>query len=207
VSRTADRSAQGETLSRAVWSVLAEQGLERLTVRAVAAAAGCTTGLVMHRFPNRQALLLHARELLHRVTRARVEALEAEAGSPRAALRAVLLQGMALDEQTRQEAIVWMGFLAAAVTDDELIAEHRRNNRAWRERVERLTAAAAPEWTAGWVATVALALIAMTEGVAVYAAADPAAFPPADQERMLDATLTAHGLDAAGEGDGEQRRS
>jgi AcrR family transcriptional regulator len=207
VSRTADRSAQGETLSRAVWSVLAEQGLERLTVRAVAAAAGCTTGLVMHRFPNRQALLLHARELLHRVTRARVEALEAEAGSPRAALRAVLLQGMALDEQTRQEAIVWMGFLAAAVTDDELIAEHRRNNRAWRERVERLTAAAAPEWTAGRVVTVALALIAMTEGVAVYAAADPAAFPPADQERMLDATLTAHGLDAAGEGDGEQRRS
>ncbi|PWK50706.1 TetR/AcrR family transcriptional regulator [Actinoplanes xinjiangensis] len=207
MSRTADRSAQGETLSRAVWSVLAEQGLERLTVRAVAAAAGCTTGLVMHRFPNRQALLLHARELLHRVTRARVEALEAEAGSPRAALRAVLLQGMALDEQTRQEAIVWMGFLAAAVTDDELIAEHRRNNRAWRERVERLTAAAAPEWTAGRVATVALALIAMTEGVAVYAAADPAAFPPADQERMLDATLTAHGLDAAGEGDGEQRRS
>ncbi|GIF36596.1 TetR family transcriptional regulator [Actinoplanes xinjiangensis] len=194
-------------MSRAVWSVLAEQGLERLTVRAVAAAAGCTTGLVMHRFPNRQALLLHARELLHRVTRARVEALEAEAGSPRAALRAVLLQGMALDEQTRQEAIVWMGFLAAAVTDDELIAEHRRNNRAWRERVERLTAAAAPEWTAGRVATVALALIAMTEGVAVYAAADPAAFPPADQERMLDATLTAHGLDAAGEGDGEQRRS
>ncbi|MEV4277353.1 TetR/AcrR family transcriptional regulator [Actinoplanes xinjiangensis] len=206
MSRTADRSAQGETLSRAVWSVLAEQGLERLTVRAVAAAAGCTTGLVMHRFPNRQALLLHARELLHRVTRARVEALEVEAGSPREALRAVLLQGMALDEQTRQEAIVWMGFLAAAVTDDELIAEHRRNNRAWRERVERLTAAAAPEWTAGRVATVALALIAMTEGVAVYAAADPAAFPPGDQERMLDAALTAYGLDADGEGDGGQRR-
>ncbi|WP_433792121.1 TetR/AcrR family transcriptional regulator [Actinoplanes sp. CA-252034] len=194
MSRTANRLAQGETLSRAVWSVLAEQGLERLTVRAVATAAGCTTGLVMHRFPNRQALLLHARQLLHGVTRARVEALEAEAGSPRAALRAVLHQGMALDEQTRQEAIVWMGFLAAAVTDDELIAEHRRNNRAWRERVERLTAAAAPEWTAGRVATVALALIAMTEGVAVYAAADPAAFPATDQERMLDATLTAYGL-------------
>ena len=63
MSRTADRSAQGEALSRAVWSVLAGQGLERLTVRAVAAAAGCTTGLVMHRFPNRQALLLHARWL------------------------------------------------------------------------------------------------------------------------------------------------
>ncbi|GIE27722.1 TetR family transcriptional regulator [Actinoplanes italicus] len=201
MSRTADRSAQGEALSRAVWSVLAGQGLERLTVRAVATAAGCTTGLVMHRFPNRQALLLHARQLLHEMTRARVEALEAEAATPRVALRAVLHQGMALDEQTRQEAIVWMGFLAAAVADDQLIEEHRRNNRAWRERVERLTAAAAPEWTAARVSAVALALITMAEGVAVYAAADPAAFPPADQESMLDAALVAFEL-ADGDGEG-----
>jgi AcrR family transcriptional regulator len=200
VSRTADRSGQGEALSRAVWSVLAGQGLERLTVRAVATAAGCTTGLVMHRFPNRRALLLHARQLLHEMTRARVEALEAEAATPRTALRAVLHQGMALDEQTRQEAIVWMGFLAAAVADDQLIEEHRRNNRAWRERVERLTAAAAPEWTAGRVSAVALALITMAEGVAAYAAADPSAFPPADQERMLDAALVAFELaDGGGE--------
>ncbi|MEU4559799.1 TetR/AcrR family transcriptional regulator [Actinoplanes sp. NPDC023936] len=194
MSRSADRSAQGEALSRAVWSVLAEQGLERLTVRAVAAAAGCTTGLVMHRFPNRQALLLHARRLLHETTRARVESLESSAADPCAALRAILRQGMALDEQTRQEAIVWMGFLAAAVTDTELIEEHRRNNRAWRARVERLVSAAAPEWTPQRVATAALALIAMTEGVAAYAAADPAAFPAAEQEAMLDAALAAHGL-------------
>ncbi|GAA4930852.1 TetR/AcrR family transcriptional regulator [Actinoplanes utahensis] len=194
MSRTADRSAQGETLSRAVWSVLAEQGLERLTVRAVAAAAGCTTGLVMHRFPNRRALLLHARHLLHQVTRERVEALESAAATPRAALRAVLQQSMAPDEATRQEAVVWTGFLAAAVADEELITEHRRNNRLWRERVERLTAAAAPDWAPDRVATTALALIAMTEGMGAYAAADPAAFPAADQERMLDATLTAYGL-------------
>ncbi|MBB2946078.1 AcrR family transcriptional regulator [Actinoplanes lutulentus] len=194
MSRTADRPAQGERLSQAVWSVLAEQGLERLTVRAVATAAGCTTGLVMHRFPNRRALLLHARELLHATTRARVEALEAAARGPREALRAVLHQGMALDEQTRQEAIVWMGFLAAAVSDDNLIEEHRRNNRSWRSRVERLITAAAPDWPPHRVATTALALITMTEGMAAYAAADPAAFPAADQEAMLDAALAAYRL-------------
>ncbi|GAA2682925.1 TetR/AcrR family transcriptional regulator [Actinoplanes palleronii] len=194
MSRSSDRSAQGETLSRAVWDVLATQGLERLTVRAVATAAGCTTGLVMHRFPNRRALLLHARRLLHETTRARVESLEAEAGTPRDALRAVLLQGMSTDEQTRQEAIVWMGFLAAAVADDELIAEHRRNNRSWRTRVERLTAAAAPDWPAPRVATAALALMATAEGAAAFGAADPAAFPARQQVEMLDAALTAFGL-------------
>ena len=196
VSRSADRPAQGEALSRAVWDVLAQQGLERLTVRAVAAAAGCTTGLVMHRFPNRRALLLHARQLLHDTTRRRVEALEASAASPRAALRAVLYQSMATDPETINESVVWMGFLAAAVADDELIGMHRRNNRAWRQRIERMVAAAAGDWPAERVGAVALALIAMAEGAAAFAAADPAAYPAEQQERMLDAALDAYGLTA-----------
>ncbi len=194
MSLPADRAAQGEALSRAVWDVLAQQGLEKLTVRAVAAAAGCTTGLVMHRFPNRRALLLHARQLLHDTTRQRVEALEAAATSPRAALRAVLRQGMATDPETINGSIVWMGFLAAAVADAELIGIHRRNNRAWRERVERLVSATAQDWPVDRVGAVALGLIAMTEGAAALAAADPAAYPAEHQDRMLDAALAAYGL-------------
>ena len=200
MSLPADRAAQGEALSRAVWAVLAQQGLEKLTVRAVAAAAGCTTGLVMHRFPNRRALLLHARQLLHDTTRQRVEALEAAATSPRAALRAILRQGMAIDPETTDWSIVWLGFLAAAVADAELIGMHRRNNRAWRQRVERLVTAAAPDWPVDQVGAVALGLITMTEGVAALAAADPAAYPADQQERMLDTALVAYGLGGSGSG-------
>ena len=61
--------------------------------------------------------------------------------------------------------------------------------------MERLVAAVAPQWPAERVATVALALIAMTEGVAVLAAADLDAYPAGQQERMLDETLAAYGLD------------
>jgi AcrR family transcriptional regulator len=188
------RKAQQVQLSRAVWDVLANQGIERLTIRAVAAAAGCTTGLVMHRFPNRRALLRHARELLHERTRERVEALEADAPSPRVALRAVLAQGMALDAETAAESVVWVGFLAAAVGDDELTTLHRTNNRAWRERVGRLVAAVAPDWPSDRVVTTAFALVAMVEGAAALASTDPAAYPPDRQLAMLDATLTAYGL-------------
>lgn len=195
MSRTADRPAQERALSQAVWDVLGRDGLERLTVRAVAKAAGCTTGLVMHRFPNRSALLRHARQLLHENSRARVERLEAEAPTPRAALRAVLRQGLGLDAEARHESVVWIGFLAAAVADDELIEMHRRNNRSWRERVERLVAAAAPEWDRPRVAAVAFGLIAMAEGAAAFAAADPSAYPAESQERMLDAALAGYALD------------
>ncbi|HEX6354299.1 TetR/AcrR family transcriptional regulator [Actinophytocola sp.] len=191
MSRTADRQVQ---LSRAVWEVLANHGIERLTIRAVAAAAGCTTGLVMHRFPNRHALLRHARQLLHERTRERVEALEASAADPRAALRAVLAQGLATDAETAAESIVWMGFLAAAVGDDELLDLHRANNRVWRERIGRLVGAVAPDWPPNRVRTTTFALIAMVEGAAALASTDPAAYPPAAQLAMLDTTLTALGL-------------
>lgn len=194
MSRSSDRSAQESQLSRAVWDVLATQGIERLTIRSVAAAAGCTTGLVMHRFPNRQALLRHARRLLYERIRGRVDVLEADASDPRAALRAVLAQGLALDEQTTAESSVWVGFLAAAVGNEELTALHRRNNRAWRDRIGRLVSAAGPGCPARRAATMTLALIAMVEGAAALGAADPITYPPAAQLAMLDATLTAFGL-------------
>lgn len=194
MSRTADRPAQETLLSRALWQVLAEQGLDRLTIRAVAAAAGCTTGLVMHRFPNRRALLLHARHLLHERTKQRMEAREAAAADPRAALRAVLAQSLAVDSDSRTHAVVWLGFLAAAVSDDELAAAHRVHNRAWRDRLIRLVSAVAPDWSTTRVTTAVTALAAMVEGTAVLAAADPAGYPPAAQRAALDATLTAYGL-------------
>lgn len=194
MSRTADLPAQQERLSRAVWEVLAGQGIERLTIRAVAAAAGCTTGLVMHRFPNRRALLRHARELLHERTRRRVETLEAQAATPRAALHAVLAQGMALDEDAATESVVWVGFLAAAVGDEELTALHHANNQAWRERIGRLVSSVVPDWPPDRVTTTAFALVALVEGAAALASADPATYPPAAQQAMLDATLAAFGL-------------
>lgn len=184
---------QDERLSRAVWDVLATRGLERLTIRAVAAAAGCTTGLVMHRFPNRRALLRHARDLLHQRTRERVERLEAHAATPREALRAVLSQGLALDDETAAESVVWTGFLAAAVADEDLVALHRANNRAWRDRTTRLVAQASG-WPAERAGTVALALVALVEGAAALASADPDAYPAPVQQAMLDAALDAFSL-------------
>lgn len=190
MSRTANPQTAAQ-LSRAVWDVLAQQGLERLTIRAVAAAAGCTTGLVMHRFPNRQALLMHARELLHERTRLRVEALEQASESPRAALRAVLAQGLANTEAGTVESVVWIGFLAATVGEPQLLELHRTNTRAWRQRILRLVAAAAPSWPADQVSTAALVLMGMAEGAAALASADPETYSAELQEAALDRTLAA----------------
>src|SRR5688500_11562682 len=92
MARRRDLQGHQERLSTATWSVLAEHGLAGLTLRAVAERAGCSTGLVLHTFPDKQALLVHARTLLHERTAARADAAQASGLEPLNALRAVLLQ-------------------------------------------------------------------------------------------------------------------
>lgn len=194
MARHVDKQAQEDRISEAVWTVLATRGVEGLTLRAVATVAGCTTGLVLHRFANRRELLRHARTLLFTRVQARVERIEAERASPAEALRAILMQGMAVDDAMAEETRVWAGFLVGALGDEELIAVHRRNNRAWQERVVRLVRATDPTRSADEAWLIARALIAVTDGAGTLAIADPESYDPATQRAMLDATLTAFGL-------------
>ncbi|GAA3612364.1 hypothetical protein GCM10022419_116700 [Nonomuraea rosea] len=110
------------------------------------------------------------------------------------ALRTLLQQGVALNEESTAESTVWLGFLASAVGDEELTALHHTNSHAWRRRVTRLDSAASPGWPDHHTTTVALALVALVEGTAALASSDPAGYPPATQEAMLDTALIALGL-------------
>jgi TetR/AcrR family transcriptional regulator, transcriptional repressor of bet genes len=191
VPRRRDVEAQRELLSAAVWAVLARDGLPGLTLRAVAAEAGCTTGLVLHTFADKRALLRHARELLHARTLARAESAQASAADPFAALRAVALQALSLTPDKHEEARVWLGFLAASTADDDLRALHVEHNRAFVRRLEQLVAGGRPDLSRAEVTHRAVGLVALVEGLNALAAADPATYSPHRQrtavERAVDA--------------------
>ncbi|WP_237341625.1 TetR family transcriptional regulator [Williamsia soli] len=55
-------------------------GIEATTVRAVAARAECTTGLIMHRFGSRSEMLVHARQTLFERTAARADSADSAGG-------------------------------------------------------------------------------------------------------------------------------
>jgi AcrR family transcriptional regulator len=188
MARTRDLGAQRERLSAATWSVLAEQGLQGLTVRAVAARAGCSTGLVMHAFPDKRALLKHARTLLHERTAATADAVT---GTPVEVLRGVLMQAASLSGGKREEARVWAGFLAAALADEDLAELHRTYNRAFVSRVQRLLAACRPDRSRTALASQAKALIALVEGLNALAAVDPRVYSAAGQRRAVNAAVDA----------------
>ena len=190
MARRRDLADQQQRLSAATWSVLAERGLPGLTLRAVAERAGCTTGMVLHTFADKQALLVHARELLHRRTGQRADAAQAAADTPIAALRAVLLQAASPTEEKREEARVWVGFLAAALADPVLADLHRGYNRRFVDRVRGLVAAARPDWRPIDCATTSTTLVALVEGLNALASVDPHTYPEQAQRQAIDTALT-----------------
>lgn len=194
MARRSDPDEQTARISEALWDVLATNGPQGLTLRAVAERAGCTTGLVLHRFPDKRALLLHARDLLHARTAEQTEAVEAAAASPTAAVRAVLAQALSLTASTQQEARVWLGYLAASLGDDDLAERHRIGNTVFVERMHRLIGAARPDWDDAHVSTTAMALLALVEGFNVLGTADLVRYSPAVQLAALDRALDAFGL-------------
>ncbi|GAB2958133.1 TetR family transcriptional regulator [Amycolatopsis acidiphila] len=194
MARTADRTEQAERISQAVWRIMAEGGPQGLTLRAVAAAAGCTTGLVLHRFPDKRALLLHARDLLHERTGRQMDEREAEGGPPSEVLRAILGYAASVDPAKRQEARVWLGYLTASLADPDLAARHVTANRAFLARIGQLVAAARPGWDERPRTEVATALVALVEGVNTLAAADSRTYSPATQHALIDRALDAFGL-------------
>lgn len=187
--RTRDVEAQRRDLSEAVWQVLADRGAPGLTLRAVAERAGCTTGLVLHTFRDKRALLLHARDLLHERTRTRMDASERSAFGPADALRAIVLDALPVDEQRLANSRVWIGFLAAALADQKLAERHAAHNAAFRERLTGLLRRAAP--SASDTAARVGALAGAVEGISALAAADPASWPVAAQVSAAEVVLRA----------------
>jgi AcrR family transcriptional regulator len=196
MSRSRDLPAHRHRLSAATWAVLADEGLTGLTVRAVAERAGCTTGLVMHTYSDKRALLRHARELLHQRTAARADEAEAEAmadgATPEQRLRAVLAQAATLTDDKREEARVWIAFTAAAVADAELAELHRAHNRAFVQRIDRLLAEARPHLDDSARADAAAALVALVEGLNTLAALDPTTYHAERQQQAIDNALTGY---------------
>jgi len=188
--RIRDDAAQRARLSEAVFLTLAENGPTGLTLRAVASRAGCSTGLVLHTFPDKRALLLHARDVLHERTAVRADALEADAADTVSAIRAVAHGALAVDDARLAEARAWVAFLGAALGDPVLRERHVSNSRAFAARLAGLIEAAtglAPtecEKRAG-------ALSAAVEGITALAAGDPERWTPDRQRSALEIALDA----------------
>ncbi|MGW4224482.1 TetR/AcrR family transcriptional regulator [Streptomyces bauhiniae] len=186
-----DHDARREDVSRAVWQVLADKGFGGLTLRAVAAAMGVSTGMLMHYFPAKRALITHALDLLETRTAGRPCREHPTPGL--ATVRAMLLDILPLTPGDTARNRVWVSSWDLSLADDGLAAEqadrYTRLRSSLRPHLEvarelgELPAHADPE-------QLAATAVAFTHGLVVQALFDPGRFPEGAQVALLDGFLT-----------------
>lgn len=177
-----------------MWRVLAAHGFGGLTLRAVAAEMGATTGLLTHYFPSKRALLRHALEVLdrHSAGRPRPAAERAGEASGLVMLRATLLDILPLDAESAASNRIWVASWDVALADPELAQEHAERYGRARERMAghlaqakelgELPPDARPEDAAAAAQSFVLGLV-------VQALFAPGEFPAERQIALVDAYL------------------
>ncbi|WP_067489347.1 TetR/AcrR family transcriptional regulator [Actinomadura hibisca] len=186
-----DHDARRRDVSAAVWRVLAARGFDGLTLRAVAAEMGASTGLLTHYFPSKKALVMHALDIAEERTMNRERRVAPAPGLP--ALRTALLDVLPLTPAGVAMNRVWVSSWDGALADPDLAARESGRYERWRgmlrphvEKALELGELPADADADDVTATAA----AFTHGLVVQALFDPERFPPERQTALLDAFLT-----------------
>ncbi|MGX1887001.1 TetR/AcrR family transcriptional regulator [Streptomyces sp. NPDC055287] len=187
-----DREARRQDVSEAVWRVMADKGFGGLTLRAVAATMDVSTGMLMHYFPTKRALIQHALDLLEHRTAQRPR--RARPGPGLSTVRATLLDILPLTSDDTARNRIWVSSWDLSLANDELARQQADRYTRLRSAIsphfevardlDQLPADADPE-------QLAAAAVAFTHGLVVQALFDPGRFPEDVQITMLDDFLTA----------------
>lgn len=126
--RQVDHQQRRTEIAYAVWAVIAEHGLDALTLRQVATEAGISLGRVQHYFASKDDLLRYACRTVIEVAATsfadRIAGADGSAGADDHGaieiVRALVAQPVPHDQRSRAAAVVWQAFLTRAMTDGGL---------------------------------------------------------------------------------------
>jgi AcrR family transcriptional regulator len=170
--------------------LVATGGVDALTVRNVAVAAGCSTAIISHYFTSKRDLVLETFRAAAARATARFEAAATAPAGHR--LQACLETLLPLDEARRKDYLLWCAFWGIAASDPELSGEQRERVRSATQRVAQLLtdAESSGRTDRRELGLAAAALLAQTQGIGLQAVFDPQTWKPARQRRALRRAIT-----------------
>lgn len=180
-----------EQVVRATCRVIARDGLDRASLRAIAQELGSTTGVLTHYFRDKDALLAFVLEaIIDQLELGRLDLSHAEPGvsDVERALKGALPQ----DEESETWWRVWLAFTLAALSNERQSLRHRqlyaRLRQVWTDLFSNLKSRAL---IAGGVdpAVEADLLLCLVDGVGVQALISPDVFTPDHQIAIIRAHL------------------
>jgi AcrR family transcriptional regulator len=175
----------------AATGLIAREGLAAATMRRIADAAGCTTGLVTHYFENKDEILLAALRDAHGAAGRRM-GVHAEGGGGLAALELVLHDALPLDDERVREWKVWLSFWGEAVGTRALAREQKKRYEEWRRLVRTHLKSARSAGELG--ASVDLEssveeIVALIDGLGLQAVFEPDRLPPSRLKTLVKRQL------------------
>ena len=179
--RFVDHQLRRELVTEVAAELIAQSGVEALTVRRVAAAAGFSTTVVSHYFEDKRDLLRSTFRAAARRSSDRFEAAARDTGRTVTTCLEALLP---LDAAGRRDWQLFIAFWAMAASDAELHAEHRRRLRSARARVYRVLNEDHAE-PGRDLRAAASGLLTVVHGIATQAMFDPEYWTPRRQIEEL----------------------
>lgn len=167
--------------------LIAEGGMERVSIRAIAERAGYSTAIVSHHFRDKKQLLLLAfqqtlERSIDRAEQAIAEGLAAEV---------ILEKLLPLDPATLREWKIWFAFWAHSIADADYQHVQRQRSRQAQDLILHILDACtdiSPD-TAGGRDLQVSRLFSVIGGLAAHAVFDPEPWPVARQRAVLAAEL------------------
>jgi AcrR family transcriptional regulator len=181
VPRFVNHEQRRDLVTEVAAELIAQSGVEALTVRRVAAAAGFSTTVVSHYFDDKRDLL---RSTFRAAARRSSDRFETAARDPGRTVTSCLEALLPLDAASRRDWQLFLAFWAMAASDAELHAEHRRRLRSARARVHRVLNEDHAE-PGRDLRPAASALLTAVHGIATQAMFDPEYWTPRRQIEEL----------------------
>jgi AcrR family transcriptional regulator len=179
--RHVDHAARRRHVAATAAELVGTHGLDALTFRNVADAAGYSTTVVTHYFVDKRDLLLSTfREVADRLG-ARFDEADRRGGGLRACLEALL----PLDAGRRTEWRLLTCFWGVAISDPEFAAEDAGHVRSAQERIKALLRREHPDVVEVELDVVSRRLVTIVHGLGAQCALDPEHWSSTHQRRVL----------------------
>jgi len=172
-------------------SLIAQHGLEGVTMRAVAAEAGLSYGSLFHYFSSKDELLMHAVRHSTTLQTDRINKFTSQYSGMKA-LEHLLCDDAIINESSRDDWIVWLTFLYKAAMQTSFAEAYAELIDGWQARIVRLLEDAQQ---AGEIRSEldvhfeAVAIWAYSAGISQLSLLHPEMLPVPLQKRLISAYL------------------
>jgi len=188
VPKIVDRAERRTAIAIAAAVAIADEGIDAVTMKDIAARANVTTGAVTHYFASKDEVVLEALLLVDASMQARFEnALESKGSIVDA-----LLAALPHDAESRRDWNVWRVFSDRASRSDELRAQYRVSTDAWLDAAVDALAAQHDSSTRN-IRTRGEIIVHTANAIGDEASVDPSSWPVKRQRELLESALGTFG--------------